>query len=55
MLHIVIYLLDVYEIQLNYYLETVKLVIDICMLEEIFKWRQVMVRKKKEEKKVIAF
>lgn len=39
MLHIVIYLLDIYEIQLNYYPEIVKLVIDICMLEEILKWR----------------
>lgn len=30
-LHIIIYLLDIYELQLNDHLEIVQLVIDICM------------------------
>lgn len=34
-LHIIIYLLDAYELQLNHHLEILQLVIDICMLEEI--------------------
>lgn len=34
-LHIIIYLSDVYELQLNHHLGIVQLAIDICMLEGI--------------------
>jgi len=34
-LHIIIFLLDIYELQLNHHLEIVQLMIDIYILEEI--------------------
>lgn len=54
-LHIIIYLSDVYELQINHHLGIVQLAIDICMLEEILEWRQVTVRKKRKKRKWLPF